>query len=126
MGGHDDDEGGLSDDDTASNDTELNDTESNDDRLTPPMVERMTVAELKTSLEERGLSKIGNKPALKQRLLDAIASNVQVRASEDTRLYPNPGDGFCATAHWVELTPSTTPVPNPTREGFHNPRCVSI
>ena len=81
----------------------------------------MTVALLKVELRKRGLSITGNKPILKQRLLDAILSNVSVRTATDTRMYPNPEDGFSATAHWVELTPNQTAVDNPTIEGFKAP-----
>jgi len=92
-----------------------------DPPLTAEQVEPMTVALLKVELRKRGLSFAGNKPILKQRLLDAILSNVSVRTTTDTRMYPNPEDGFSATAHWVELTPNQTAVENPTIEGFNAP-----
>ena len=67
------------------------------------MVEAMKVSELKAELQKRGLSVSGNKQPLKMRLLDALATGVEVRTADDTRVYPNPEDGFNATAHWVEL-----------------------
>mmetsp|Transcript_65882 Transcript_65882/g.77411 ORF Transcript_65882/g.77411 Transcript_65882/m.77411 type:complete len:202 (-) Transcript_65882:1869-2474(-) len=84
-------------------------------------VEPMKVALLKAELRKRGISTVGNTPILKKRLLDAIASNVTIRAVTDAQIYPNPQDGFSPTTHWVELVQKKTPVPNPTQEGFCAP-----
>ena len=53
--------------------------DNTDTPLTRNEIESMTVALLKVELRKRGLSLAGNKPILKQRLLEAVASNVRVR-----------------------------------------------
>ena len=81
----------------------------------------MNVATLKSELAKRGLSTAGNKQPLKDRLLLALVQNVPISAQDDTQAYPNPEDGFSATAHWVELYYNEVPVMNPTAEGFRTP-----
>ena len=81
----------------------------------------MSVVQLKAELDKRGLPKQGNKPVLKERLLQALATGGGVRQLNDTRVYPNPADGFAPSAHWVQLQPSSIPVRNPVPEGYHAP-----
>lgn len=48
-------------------------TEARDgDELTPEVVKRMRVSELRVALEERALSSTGTKPILAARLLEAL------------------------------------------------------
>ena len=81
----------------------------------------MKVTLLKVELHKKGLSNTGNISILKQRLLDAMLSNVSVRTTTDKQIYPNPEDGFSTTAHQVKLTLNQTAVENPTIEGFNAP-----
>ena len=63
----------------------------------------------------------GTSPFLKQRLLADVANNVTIRNDSDTRVYPNPEDGFSATENWVEHIPNQIPVENPARDDFCAP-----
>ena len=89
--------------------------------LTAEMVEGFLVSRLREELGKRGMSKNGNKAALKQRLLVAVAAGAPIRDLADNKIYPNPEDGFCGRAHWVSLEPSSVPVANPTPVGFRAP-----
>ena len=62
-----------------------------------------------------------SKQPLKMRLLDTLATGVEVRIEDDTRADPNLEDRFNATAHWVELQHDATPVDNPTADRHHVP-----
>ena len=59
-------------------------TQDNIYTLAANEIESMLVALLKVELHKRGLAVAGNKPILKQRLLEAVANNVRVRSDSDT------------------------------------------
>ena len=96
-------------------------TKTTTETITTQQVNMMSVTQLKAELDKRGLQKQGNKPVLKERLLQAIATGVGVQHASNTRVYPNPADGFAPSAHWVQLQPSSIPVRNPVPEGYHGP-----
>lgn len=81
----------------------------------------MTVALLKIELQKRGLSRARNKLVLKQKFINDMDTNVQVRTDNDEQVYPNPEDDFSNTVNWVDLTCKEVPVNNSTNEGFHAP-----
>ena len=56
------------------------------------MMEAMKVSVLKAELHKRGLSVSDNKQPSKMRLLDALATYVEVRTADDNRVYPKPED----------------------------------
>lgn len=78
----------------------------------------MIIALLKVELLKRDLVVAGSKPVFKERLLSMFIDIVVIYTDTDTLIYPNPEDGFNATANWIELIANKIPAKNPIR-GHH-------
>jgi hypothetical protein len=82
--------------------------------IAPEKLKKLKVKELRDELKKRGLSVIGNKVALFDRLTDALQKRVVIlsheavaaRATDDVR-------GFASTAKWIPLDPIPVPLTEP-------------